>query len=141
MNPADADTRGLKEGDIVRLFNDTGHILCHLHLTERMVQGVVWVPWGAWYNPIIPGDNDSVDKGGCCNTLVSRWSDADGVQYDVGNPAGGYPVGYVGPNNKAGDTGQVWHIRRRTHEFTIRLRQPRAFYTRADGEMDGGIER
>jgi anaerobic selenocysteine-containing dehydrogenase len=92
MNPADANARGIKEGDIVRLYNDTGQILCYAHLTERVRQGVSSVPWGSWWDPSEPGNCDSVDKGGCCNVLLSRWTDATGVKYDVGNPNGGPAV-------------------------------------------------
>jgi len=72
MNPADANARGIKEKDIVRIFNDTGQILCYARLTERIMPGVVRVAWGSWYIPLQPGNPDSPDKGGEYNTLVSR---------------------------------------------------------------------
>jgi len=72
MNPADANARGIKEKDIVRIFNDTGQILCYAHLTERIMSGVVHVAWGSWYIPLEPGNPDSPDKGVEYNTLVSR---------------------------------------------------------------------
>lgn len=82
MNAVDAQPRGIKEGDIVRLFNDTGQVLAYAHITETLMPGVVWLPWGSWYDPMEPGNPDSVDKGGCYNTLVSRWTE--------GGPYGGY---------------------------------------------------
>ncbi len=72
INPADAQVRGINESDIMRLFNDTGQILGYAHVTERVVQGAVWVPWGAWYKAAEPGNPDSIDIGGNGNTLVSR---------------------------------------------------------------------
>lgn len=72
MNPADAEARGIKEKDIVRIFNDTGQILCYAHLTERIILGVVHVAWGSWYKPLEPGNPDTVDTGGEYNTLQPK---------------------------------------------------------------------
>lgn len=72
MNPVDADARGLKEKDIVRIFNDTASVLAYVHVTERVIPGVVHLAWGSWYRPLTPGDPSSPDKGGEYNTLVSR---------------------------------------------------------------------
>ncbi len=77
MNPADASARGLKEKDIVRIFNDTGQILAYAHITERIRPGVVHVAWGSWYRPLTPGDPNTPDKGGEYNTLVSRANHLD----------------------------------------------------------------
>jgi biotin/methionine sulfoxide reductase len=51
INPADAAARGLKDGDIVRLFNDRGACLAGARLTDEVVRGVVMLPTGAWYDP------------------------------------------------------------------------------------------
>jgi trimethylamine-N-oxide reductase (cytochrome c) len=72
MNPVDADARGIKEKDIVRIFNDTAGVLCYAQISERIMPGVLWVAWGSWYRPLEPGNPDSVDKGGEYNTLVER---------------------------------------------------------------------
>jgi trimethylamine-N-oxide reductase (cytochrome c) len=72
MNPADAEARGVKENDIVRIFNDRGQTLCYAHATERIRQGVIWVAEGAWYKPAEPGNVDSIDAGGDINVLTSR---------------------------------------------------------------------
>ncbi len=72
INPADASARGIKEQDVVRIFNDRGQILCYAHLTERIVKGVVRVAEGSWYKPATPGNVDSIDTGGNVNCLTSN---------------------------------------------------------------------
>jgi trimethylamine-N-oxide reductase (cytochrome c) len=69
MNPADARARSLKNGDIVRVFNARGQILCGVRTTERFLQGVVWVAYGSWYDPLEdrPG---AIDRAGNSNFLT-----------------------------------------------------------------------
>jgi biotin/methionine sulfoxide reductase len=52
MNPADAATRGIFDGDIVRLFNDRGSCLAAATLSEDVACGVVQIATGAWYDPL-----------------------------------------------------------------------------------------
>lgn len=51
MHPDDAAARGIKDGDIVRLFNSRGACLASAHVTEALRSGVVQLPTGAWYDP------------------------------------------------------------------------------------------
>ncbi len=41
IHPSDAEKRGIKQGDIVKLYNDRGAVLGAAKLTERMKPGVV----------------------------------------------------------------------------------------------------
>jgi len=66
MNSADAQARGIKDGDQVRVFNDRGEMVIPAHVTERIMPGVVDIPQGAWYAP----DEKGIDRGGCCNVLT-----------------------------------------------------------------------
>jgi anaerobic dimethyl sulfoxide reductase subunit A len=66
INLADAQARGIKDGDRVRVFNDRGEMIISARLTERIMPGVVDIPQGAWYKP----DEKGVDRGGCCNVLT-----------------------------------------------------------------------
>jgi anaerobic dimethyl sulfoxide reductase subunit A len=66
MNSADAQARGIKDGDQVRVFNDRGAMIIPAHVTERIMPGVVDIPQGAWYAP----DEKGIDRGGCCNVLT-----------------------------------------------------------------------
>lgn len=72
INPSDADMRGIKNGDIVRLFNDRGAVLCIAQVTERIMPGVVHsYTSSAKYDPLEPGNAYSVERGGCINLLTS----------------------------------------------------------------------
>ena len=51
LNPADAASRGIADGDVVHIFNDRGACLAGAVLTEDLRPGVVQLPTGAWYDP------------------------------------------------------------------------------------------
>ena len=74
LNPADATARGIAKGDLVKVFNDRGAVLCAALLTERLRSGVVQgYESSAVYEPMgEPGR--SVDRGGCLNLLSPRRS-------------------------------------------------------------------
>jgi biotin/methionine sulfoxide reductase len=52
INPADATARGIKDGDVVRVFNERGACLGGAIITERVRPGVVQLSCGAWYDPV-----------------------------------------------------------------------------------------
>ena len=66
INLADASSRGIKDGDIVKIFNERGGVLLGAYITERIMPGVVGVDHGARYDPIVVGE---LDKGGAINTI------------------------------------------------------------------------
>jgi biotin/methionine sulfoxide reductase len=51
MHPADAEVRGLHDGDLVRIFNDRGACLAGLRVDDALSPGVVQLSTGAWYDP------------------------------------------------------------------------------------------
>ncbi|MFI5537055.1 molybdopterin-dependent oxidoreductase [Nocardia sp. NPDC051900] len=51
MHPSDAEARGLRAGDIVRVFNDRGSCLAGLVVDEGVRAGVAQLSTGAWYDP------------------------------------------------------------------------------------------
>jgi molybdopterin guanine dinucleotide-containing S/N-oxide reductase-like protein len=72
IHPSDAAPRGIRNGDIVKLYNDRGAVLCLAVLTERVRPGIVHTyASSAKYDPLEPGKPDSVDQGGCVNLLTS----------------------------------------------------------------------
>ena len=54
MNPADAEAKGVKEGDLVVAFNQLGEVTFILHVTPRVPSGVV-VAEGIWWLNHSPG--------------------------------------------------------------------------------------
>ena len=66
INTHDAQARGIKDGDPVRVFNDRGEMIIPAKVTQRIMPSVVDVPEGAWYDP----DEQGIDHGGCPNVLT-----------------------------------------------------------------------
>jgi len=54
MNPADAEAKGMREGDPVIAFNQLGEVLFTLHVTPKVPSGVV-VAEGVWWLNHCPG--------------------------------------------------------------------------------------
>jgi molybdopterin guanine dinucleotide-containing S/N-oxide reductase-like protein len=69
INPEDAEKRGIKTGDIVRVYNERGTVLCGALVWERVMPGVVYVDHGARIDFIIPG---KLDRGGAINLISPR---------------------------------------------------------------------
>ena len=67
IHPTDAEQRGIKDGDIVEVFNDRGGVLGGARVWERIMQGVVYMDHGARYDPIVVG---ALDRGGAINTIT-----------------------------------------------------------------------
>lgn len=51
MHPDAARARGIKQGDIVRIFNEVGACLASVSLCADVLATVVQLPTGAWYDP------------------------------------------------------------------------------------------
>jgi trimethylamine-N-oxide reductase (cytochrome c) len=72
LNPEDANARRIKDGDIVKLYNDRGGVLCIAVVTERVPAGIIHsYASSAVYDPLEPGNPDSIDRGGCVNILTT----------------------------------------------------------------------
>jgi len=67
INPKDATVRGIKNGDVIKVFNERGTVLGGAYVTERIMPGVVYMDHGARYDPIVPGE---IDRGGAINTIT-----------------------------------------------------------------------
>ena len=51
VHPDDANRRGIKDGDVVRIHNARGACLAGVLVTDTMSAGVVKLSCGAWYDP------------------------------------------------------------------------------------------
>jgi molybdopterin guanine dinucleotide-containing S/N-oxide reductase-like protein len=72
LHPTDAADRGIATGDVVRVFNDRGAVLCGAMVTANVRPRVVLIEQGSWYSPTEPGKIGSLDRGGCANTLTAQ---------------------------------------------------------------------
>ena len=70
MNPRDAQARGIKDGDLIRIFNDRGACLAGVILSDDIRTGIIQIPTGAWYNPLKPGEIGSLELHGNPNVLT-----------------------------------------------------------------------
>ncbi|MCI5851279.1 MAG: molybdopterin-dependent oxidoreductase [Sutterellaceae bacterium] len=71
INPVDAEPRGIKEGDMVLVWNDRGTLELPARVTPRIMPGVITIPQGAWFKPKKIGGR-VVDVGGNINTITSH---------------------------------------------------------------------
>jgi len=86
IHTSEAEKRGIKNGDIVKVFNERGIVLAGAYVTERLRPGVAYMDHGARADAIIPG---KVDRGGAINTISPRKITSKNA---VGNAVQGYLV-------------------------------------------------
>ena len=67
IHTSEAEKRGIKHGDIVKVYNERGVVLCGAYVTERVMPSVCYVDHGSRLDPIIPG---YLDRGGAINTIT-----------------------------------------------------------------------
>ena len=70
MNSVDASSRGINEGDIVKLFNDRGACLAGVNINDNIRPGVVQISTGAWYDPEDTKNLKTICKHGNPNVLT-----------------------------------------------------------------------
>jgi molybdopterin guanine dinucleotide-containing S/N-oxide reductase-like protein len=71
IHPSDASARDIKDGDIVKMYNDRGAVLGIAQVTERMRPGAIHCyESSSKYDPLEPGKVGSVDRAGCINLLA-----------------------------------------------------------------------
>jgi anaerobic dimethyl sulfoxide reductase subunit A len=67
----DAATRDIKNGDLVKVWNDRGAMIVKCSLTRKIMPGVIDIPQGGWYIP----DKNGIDRGGNVNILTTeKWT-------------------------------------------------------------------
>lgn len=69
INPADAESRNIENGDMCAVTSPAGTIRIEARVTPRIIPGTVGIPQGAWHDADMTGDR--IDNGGCINTLTT----------------------------------------------------------------------
>jgi biotin/methionine sulfoxide reductase len=67
IHPIDAAERNLSHGDLVRVFNERGATLASVAIRDDLIERVVQLPTGAWWDPEEPG---GLDRSGNPNVLT-----------------------------------------------------------------------
>ncbi len=74
MSPADAQDRGIKDGDTVQAFNEYGTVECEAYVTSKIIPGTISLHHGEWYKPDTERTDDvmvyGIDTAGNCNMLI-----------------------------------------------------------------------
>lgn len=81
INPVDAKKRGIKSGDIVRVFNDRGQLLAGAVVSDKFPQDIIRIQEGAWYGPV--GPNGHKDGGAVIGAICS-YGDPNTLTLDIG---------------------------------------------------------
>jgi biotin/methionine sulfoxide reductase len=68
MNRGDADARGIRDGDIVRVFNARGACLAGAVVDPDVMPGVAVMATGAWFDPAAASDEP--ERHGNANVLT-----------------------------------------------------------------------
>jgi anaerobic selenocysteine-containing dehydrogenase len=64
IHPSEAVKRGIEDGDIVKVYNERGIILCGARVWERLIPGAAYVDHGSRLDLISAGPAGNIDRGG-----------------------------------------------------------------------------
>jgi len=67
MHPSTAAECSIIHGDVIKVFNERGTVLCAAYLTERLIPRTVYVDHGSRFDPI---DAETIDRGGAINLIT-----------------------------------------------------------------------
>jgi len=70
IHPRDAAARGIRAGDVVRVYNARGAFLAGAVLADHLMPGVLQIATGAWYDPLQGGEPGTLDKHGNPNLVT-----------------------------------------------------------------------
>ncbi|MFC1941869.1 molybdopterin-dependent oxidoreductase [Chloroflexota bacterium] len=80
IHPSDAARRGIKRGDILKVYNERGIVLGGAYVTERIRPEVVYMDHGARVDAIIPG---KIDRGGAIDLITPAPTTSPNTQGQV----------------------------------------------------------
>lgn len=88
IHPESAGSRGIRDGDVVRIFNDRGSCLAVANITANVSPGVISLPTGAWFDPV-PSTNNHLplDRHGNPNVLTRDAGTSEIAQGTIANSA------------------------------------------------------
>ncbi len=66
ISATDAQARGIKDGDMIRVYNDRGKVIMPAYVTSRVMPGIVVIHHGGWFTP----DSSGADTGASPSTLL-----------------------------------------------------------------------
>ena len=84
VNPADAQTLGLEDGDVARVFNERGSVLGGAYVTERIRPSVISQDHGARVDSIVTGLG-GLDRGGANNLICPNATTSKNAPGEVTN--------------------------------------------------------
>ncbi len=87
IHPNDAKKRGIKNGDIVKIYNTRGSTLAGAILTDAILEGVLRMCEGGWYDPLEPGKVGTMCKHGDVNQLTIDKGTSSLAQGNISNTA------------------------------------------------------
>jgi trimethylamine-N-oxide reductase (cytochrome c) len=67
LHASEAEKRGIRHGDIVKVYNERGVVLAGAYVTERLMPSCAYMDHGARLDPI---DAGRIDRGGAINTIT-----------------------------------------------------------------------
>ncbi len=68
MSVPDAKARGIKDGDLVRMYSDVGETIVHASVTSLVVPGCCILPYGEWWQP---DPYTGIDHGGITQVVLT----------------------------------------------------------------------
>lgn len=70
IHSSDAKPRGIRNGDLVKAYNDRAAVILIARVTQKIRPGAVFSATAGGYDPIEPGKLGSIDRGGAVNLLM-----------------------------------------------------------------------
>lgn len=87
INPTDAKAKGIKNGDVVRAYNQRGQVLVGAVVSDIVPKGVVRIYEGAWYDPMDPSKENTLCKNGNANVLTIDIPTSELADANIANTA------------------------------------------------------
>jgi trimethylamine-N-oxide reductase (cytochrome c) len=126
INPQDADTRGIKDKDIVKIFNERGIVLAAAVVAEKMIPGVIHMDKAGGSDMIDPV---KINRAGNINSIATD-------HYASKHAFGLSPTGYLVEVAKV--TGDDWDEWRATYPDAFARPQDPAYGPFFSGWVEGG---